>query len=46
MGWQGHKGQDKVVHDIIRRAGLGAQEYLHTGHLDTFFRDGIRREIK
>lgn len=46
MGYQGHKGQNHVVADIIRRAGLGAQEYLQSGHPDAFFRDGVRREIK
>jgi hypothetical protein len=46
MGYQGHKGQNRVVENIIRRAGLGAQEYLQSGHPDAFFRDGVRREIK
>lgn len=46
MGWQGHKGQGKVVHEIIKRAGLGAQNYLHTGHPDALFKDGTRREVK
>lgn len=46
MAKQGHKGQGKVVRDIIRRAGLGDQQYLHTGHPDVLFRDGVRREIK
>ena len=38
--------QDKVVVDILQRAGLKEQEYLRNGHPDVFFRDGIRREIK
>jgi hypothetical protein len=46
MGYQGHKGQNRVVDDIIRRAGLDAQEYLQSGHPDALFRDGVRREIK
>jgi hypothetical protein len=46
MGWQGHRGQGKVVRDIIQRAGLGDKEYLSIGHPDAFFRDGVRREIK
>lgn len=32
--------------DIIRRAGLGAQEYIQKGNPDALFRDGVRREIK
>jgi hypothetical protein len=46
MGWLGHRGQNKVVAEILERAGLNKQEYLQSGHPDTFFRDGIRREIK
>lgn len=46
MGWQGHRGQQKVVIDIVKRAGLSNQDYLHLGHPDTFFRDGVRREVK
>jgi hypothetical protein len=38
--------QDKVVEDILQRAGFKGQEYLRNGHPDVFFRDGIRREIK
>jgi hypothetical protein len=40
------RAQNRVVDDIIRRAGLDAQEYLQSGHPDALFRDGVRREIK
>lgn len=40
-----HKAQGRVVWEILKRIGLSNQEYVQVGP-DTFFRDGVRREIK